>query len=144
MDLPRPLTLLPLCFFAIGWGLFVTGFGWLLSISDNVVISPFIASSRTDASLYPFYVTLVGGPFVAVAGLLHAMVTIPILGSIMGLISAVLSVIYFVSAGTVTLLCSNNITSTIRPPDGHGGPADVKMILMLSGTVIQAVCCALC
>ena len=61
----------------------------------------------------------------------------------MGLISAVLSVIYFVSAGTVTLLCSSNITYTVRPPRDieRGAPADVKiMVFMLSGTVIQTVC----
>ena len=82
-DLPRLLTLLPLCFFAIGWVLFVAGFSRLLSVSDGVIYlfkfsAPAMgtASSRTDLSLYPFYATLVGGPFVAVAGLLHAAVTI--------------------------------------------------------------------
>ena len=83
---PRLLTVLPLCFFMVGWELFVIGFGWLLSTSsDNMPISywsPYSVTS-TDPSLYPFYVTLVGGPFIALAGLLHALVTIPILSSIL-------------------------------------------------------------
>lgn len=152
MDLfPRLVTVLPLCFFMVGWGLFVIGFGWLLGTSsDNMPViywSPFwfryTITSRTDPSLYPFYVTLVGGPFIALAGLLHALVTIPILSSIVGLISAVLSVTYFTSAGTAAMLCSYNITSSVHPPyypKGYSSPPNVKVVLMLSGTLTQGIC----
>ena len=147
MDLfPRPLTVLPLCFFMVGWGLFVAGFGWLLSSSqsgDMPITYYYTTTSRTDPSLYPFYVTLVGGPFIALAGSLHALVTIPILSLILGLIAVKLSVIYFVSAGTVAILCSYNITSSFHPtyyPKEYGSSANVKVVLMLSGTLTQGVC----
>lgn len=145
MDLPRPLTLLPLCFFMIGWGLFTAGFGWLLGTSDSIVMQwgliPLSTSSRTDPSLYHLYVTLAGGPIVALAGLLHALVNVPILGSILGVISAVVSVIYFVSAGTTVVEFAINITYTVHPPFSPSGrPADVKGVLMLSGTLLQGVC----
>ena len=68
-------------FFIIGWGLFVVGFCWLLSsftVTDKYSYRPM--SSKTDLSLYPFYMTLVGGPFIFLAGSLHALVTrIPVL-----------------------------------------------------------------
>ena len=145
MDLPRHLTLLPLFFFVIGWGLFVAGFGWLLGTSDNSNWDhgyEFSYTSRTDPSLYHFYVTLVGGPFVALAGLFHALVTIPILGSILGFISAVLSVIYFVSTGTAAQQCSAYVINTLYNPrfsEGNG-PPNVKVVFMLSGTLVQGVC----
>ena len=143
--------MLPLCFFMAGWGLFVIGFGWLLSTSsDNMPISywsphwfRYTVTSRADPSLYPFYVTLVGGPFITLAGLLHALVTISILSSILGLVSAILSVIYFTSAGTAAMLCSYNITSSVHPPyfpKGYGSPPNVKVVLMLSGTLAQGIC----
>ena len=146
MDCQRRSTSVPLCFFALGWVLYAIGFCWLLS--RNRFSTEFLAvpqyASRTDPSLYPFYVTLIGGPFVAISGTLYALVAIPIIGSILGLISSVLSVIYFVSVGTAALQCSRNITETTRnrqPP----GPIDdesanPKVVLMLSGTLIQLVC----
>ena len=145
----RLLTALPLSFFMVGWGLFVVGFGWLLSSSQDEIMPityhfpyfHYTVTSRTDPSLYPFYVTLVGGPFIALAGSLHALVTIPILSSILGFIAVALSVIYFVSAGTAAVLCSHNITSSVYPETEYdSGPANVKVVLMLSGTLMQGVC----
>ena len=141
MDLsPRRLTLLPLFFFVVGWGLFVAGFCWSLSslsVTDKYSYSPtLIVISRADPSLYPFYMTLVGGPFIALAGSLHAlMVRISILNSILGLIAVKLSVIYFVSAGTVAIICARNV---YYPEEGS--PANAKVVLMLSGTLVQTVC----
>ena len=74
MDLsPRRLTLLPLFFFMIGWGLFVVGFCWLLSsftVTDKYSYWPM--SSKTDPSLYPFYMTLVGGPLISTSSDIHS------------------------------------------------------------------------
>ena len=131
--LSEKLTLLPLALFMIGWGLFVTGFVWMLvTWSTNTRFSYTDYSSRTDPKLFPYYFTLVGGPFVVVLGCLHAMLKCS--SSIFGALSAIMSVIYFVSAGTVTTDISEVLVGPLSEFKNH------KVVLMLTGTLIEGLC----
>ena len=101
-SIAKKLVIPVIVLFEIGWVVFVGGFGSQLNIgveqsedsgqsADEVLRSPF---------LFPEYFTLVAGQFVALLALLHAALPSSITASsIVGVLSTILNIIYFVSVG---------------------------------------------
>ena len=135
--LSEKLTLLPLSLFMIGWGLYVAGFAWLLTTwtTTDTGFTWYMDHdiSRTDPTLFPFYLTLAGGPLVAVLGCLHA-TTKRSSSMIFGALSAIVSVIYFVSAGAVSIYISTAL------PEKEFRYTNRKIVLMLTGVLIEELC----
>ena len=96
--------------------------------------------SKTDLSLYPFYVTLIGGPILCLTGILHTMLT-GTRSSISGAISTVLSTIYFVCAGHVAYTSGQTVSKVINDPyTAESDPVSLSPLLMLIGVVAEALC----
>ena len=95
--------------FEIGWIVFVGGFGSYMHqlILQNQETSRSVYGSNganadevlSSPLLFPYYFALVGGQFVALLLLLHALLPSGIASYIVGVLSSILNVIYFVSVG---------------------------------------------
>ena len=91
--------------FEIGWIIYTGGFGAYMhqQVRDNAERSSYSAPSADEIlrepRLFPFYFTLVGGQFVALLFLLHAALPSSIVSYIIGILSSVLNIIFFVSVG---------------------------------------------
>ena len=136
---PKKLAIPLFALFEIGWIVFTAGFGLLLSTKE----SDFTLKeddNRKSPLYFPYYMTLVGGQFVAVIGLLHAALPSGRLSSIFGALSTVLNIIYIVSVGYVI----NNSDSEVQDlrwdiryhNDDHHDPQLVRAVkLMFAGSI---------
>jgi hypothetical protein len=124
------------------------GFGLLLSNKEED--STLKEDSNRKSPLYfPYYMTLVGGIFVALLGLLHAALPSGIPSSIIGALSTILNTIYFVSVGYVINMSYNKIMSiwwqqkwnsyNSQPPEYHDPQLVRAVRLMLVGSIILTV-----
>ena len=91
--------------FEIGWIVYTGGFGAYMhqQVRDNAERGRYSTPSADEIlrepGLFPFYFTLVGGQFVALLFLLHAALPSSIVSYIIGILSSVLNIIFFVSVG---------------------------------------------
>ena len=93
---PKKLAIPAFVLFAFGWILFIIGFVLLLDeLATDTAFNP------SDPFYVPYYLTLAGGPFVIVFGLIHAALPSNLAGAIIGAISTILNNIYFVLVGYV-------------------------------------------
>lgn len=97
---PKKLAIPLFGLFFIGWIVFTAGFSLLLSnkAEDTTLKED---TNRKSLLYFPYYMTLVGGIFVALLGLIHAALPSGVPSSIIGAISTILNTIYFVSVGYV-------------------------------------------
>ena len=90
--------------FQIGWIIYIGGFGAYMHQQVNRSAQLMYSASSAneilrEPGLFPFYFTLVGGQFVALLFLLHAALPSSIVSYIIGILSSVLNIIFFVSVG---------------------------------------------
>ena len=147
--------------FLVSWGSYLAGFCLLLltwpapaepeqlgqdnninNNNDNVLIL-----SKVDPSLYPFYVTLIGGPILGLAGILRAAMltgTVPSFAYTAGaILMTVLSTIYFVCAGHVADTTSGFISKVAYYDPYTTKQLDtvcLSLVLMLVGVMAEALC----
>ena len=133
----RKLALLPLSLFMLGWLIYSAGFTWKLVNWDetplNSTLTP-IVTSRHDQLVFPYYVMLVGGLFVFLFGLLHAIFP-RVVSSIFGSISAVVSNVFFVAVGWVTCYWGLYLKSAVD----NNLSVDIKAVLMLIGALFTVL-----
>ena len=119
--LARKMALVPINLFLIGWIAYLIGFVW--DLIDNFEKGP---------KLYDLYATAVGGLILYFCAMLHT--GLPGLPSkIVGSITACLSVIYFVAAGSVLYKSGHKIYL-------EGGSVDVKNTCLFVGVLIASFC----
>ena len=140
---PKKLAIPVFGLFFIGWIVFTAGFGLLLSNKEED--STLKEDPNRKSPLYfPYYMTLVGGKFVALLGLLHAALPSGIPSSVVGALSTILNTIYFVLVGYV-IDASYYKTQELRWDSyysdyDHHDPKLVRAInLMLAGSIILTV-----
>ena len=90
--------------FEIGWIIYIGGFGsymhqLVLENADNSFTSQTANEILRNPVLFSYYFTVVGGQFVALLFLFHALLPSSTASYIVGVLSSVMSVIYFVSVG---------------------------------------------
>ena len=104
-SIAKKLALPVIVLFEIGWVVFIGGFCLQLHLailrSEELERDPFINAIDSPRSplFFPHYFTLVGGQFVALLILLQAALPSGIASSIVGVLSTILNIIYFVSVG---------------------------------------------
>ncbi len=134
----RKLALLPLSLFLLGWLIYSAGFTWkLVKWVDETPLNSTLTStvtSRHDPLVFPYYVILVGGPFVFLLGLLHT-VLLGVVSSVLGFISALVSNVFFVSVGWVIYYWGLYLKSSVDDDFS----IDVKAILMFGGALLTAL-----
>ena len=147
--------------FLMSWGVYLAGFCLLLLTwpapaepeqligQDNNINNNNDNLSKFDPSLYPFYVILIGGPILGIAGTLHAAMltqsgTVSSFAYTAGaILMTVLSTVYFVCAGHVA-----DTTSRIISKVAYYDPYTTKqldtvclsLVLMLVGVMAEALC----
>ena len=150
--------------FLVSWGAYLAGFCLLLltwpttavpeqligqdnninNNNENVLIL-----SKFDSSLYPFYVTLIGGPILGLAGILRAVMltqsgTVSSFAYTAGaILMTVLSTIYFVCAGHVADTTSGIISKVAYYDPYTTNQMDtvyLSLVLMLVGVTAEALC----
>ena len=94
---PKKLAISAFVLFAVGWIVFIVGFGLLL----NELVTESDTVTLLNSLYVPYYFTLAGGPFVIAFGLIHAALPSNLAGAIIGAISTILNNIYFVLVGFV-------------------------------------------
>ena len=85
--------------FEIGWVMFTGGFGSIRREYGSINAAPNVDEVLRTPVLFPYYFVLVGGQFVALFLFLHASLPSSIASYIVGVLSSILNVIYFVSVG---------------------------------------------
>ena len=95
---PKKLAIPAFILFAVGWIVFMVGFGLLLN--ELATESDTVWNSNNPVYV-PYYFALAGGPFVIAFGLIHAALPSNLAGAIVGAISTILNNIYFVLVGFV-------------------------------------------
>ena len=138
----RRLALLPLFLSLLGWLVYSTGFIWILvewnqELQLNSTFN-LVPDSRYDPLMFPYYEVLVGGPFVFLFGLLHAVLP-SVASSIVGVVSAFVSTTFLVSVGWV-IYCGGLVIMLMVNSQLTVSLLDVKTSLIFGG----AVCIALC
>ena len=134
-SLSRKLTLLLLPLFMVGWAFYVAGF-----VSELNAKTTFIGASQSISILCPYYIVLVGGPFIIKLGLLHAVMS-DVASSVCGAILSMLSTAYFTSVGATMFTCTAIITKGIPKSDldldnpHYVNLANIKLTLM--GLLLQ-------
>lgn len=134
------------CVLVVGWLLYLIGFCWELFVwtgeVDKSKESPGAAAmSRSNSSLFPYYISLVGVPFLCTFEVLHALLP-GVASCIFGSISAFVSTIYFMSVGDVAFRGGANITTTLYErsqfpyPDISVSP---RVTLRFSGVIIEGL-----
>ena len=134
----RKSALLPLSLFLLGWLIYSAGFTWqLIKWEDetalNLTLTP-VVTSRHDLLVFPYYVILVGGPFVFLLALLHT-VLLGVASSILGFISALVSSVFLVSVGWVIYYRGLYLKSSVD----NDFSVDIKAILMFGGALLTAL-----
>lgn len=132
----RKLALLFLSLFMLGWLIYSAGFVWKLikwpdENTQNSTLMP-VVTLRNDLLVFPYYVILVGGPFVFLFGLLHTIFP-SIASSILGFISALVSNVFFVSVGWVIYYWGLYLKSTVD----NNLDVDIKAVLMFGGALFS-------
>ena len=133
----RKLAVLPLSLFMLGWSVYSAGFIWkLFKWDENLHNYNFtVVTSRYDPLVFPYYVALVGGPFVFLLSLLHTVLP-GVASSIIGFLSAIVSNIFFVSNGWVIYYWGLYLKSTVDV----NLSVDAKAVLMFGGALFAALC----
>ena len=93
-------------------------------------------TSRHDPLVFPYFVVLVGGPFVFLLGLLHTVLP-TVASSIFGVVSALVSNVFLVSVGWIIYYWG--LYMYLKSSIDNGFSADVKAILMFSGALFVAL-----
>ena len=110
-SIAKKLVIPVIVLFEIGWVVFTGGFGSQLHLAAVADLTENSSNEILRSPLlFPQYFTLVGGQFVALLVLLHAALPSGIASSIVGVLSTILNIIYFVSVGYLI----NSTTSTVR------------------------------
>ena len=123
--------------------MFTIGFSlYLASKEDDELLK--LNSDNKSPVYFPGYMTLVGGQFVAVLGLLHAALPLGIPSYIVGALSTILNTIYFVSVGYVINISHYGIQGLRWELDRyHTNDHDPQLVravrLMLAGSIVLAV-----
>ena len=138
----RKLSLVPLCLFLLGWLVCSVGFIWKLvewnqDLSRNSTFNP-IPVSRSNPLNFPYYIILVGGPFVFLFGLLHTILP-SIASSIVGMVSAFVSTIFFVSVGWA-VYCGGLDIILVANSKLNVSVIDVKTALIFGGAIFAILC----
>lgn len=93
----RKLALLPLATFSLGWLIYLVGF-LLLTVSDDEDRYDNISNRTTSFNHISHYLAAGSGPILVVVSISHA--ALPgLLGSLLGLLSAIMGVLYVSSVG---------------------------------------------
>ena len=134
--LSRKFTLLSLPLFMVGWAFYVAGF-----ISELNKHTTFIGASKTISILCPYYVILIGGPFIIKLELLHAVLP-GVASSVCAAMLSMLSTAYFTSVGATSFTCTAIITKGTPDldADDDNSRSDDKfgnIKLMLTGLLLQ-------
>ena len=134
----RKLAMLPLSLFMLGWLIYSAGFTWQLikwvdEMPLNSTLTPTV-TSRHDLLIFPYYVALVGGPFVLLLGLLHTILP-NVTSSILGFISALVSNVFLVSVGWITYYWGLYLKFSVD----SNFSVDIKAILMFGGALLTAL-----
>ena len=134
----RKLALLPLSLFLLGWLIYTAGFTWqLIKWEDetalNSTLTP-VVTSRHDLLVFPYYVILVGGPFVFLLALLHTILQ-GVASSILGFVSALLSNVFLVSVGWMIYYWGLYLKSSVD----NDISVDIKAVLMFGGALLTAL-----
>ena len=147
---PKKLAIPLFGLFFIGLIVFTAGFGLLLSSKEEDDVLK-VESNIKSPIYFPYYMTLVGGIFVVLLGLLHAALPSGIPSSIVGALSTILNTIYFVSVGYVINKSYNEIWSIWwdkklnsyydhdQSPAYHNPQLVRAVKLMLAGSIILTV-----
>ena len=130
-SLTRKLTLLSLPLFMVGWAFYVAGF-----ISELNECTTFIGAAKTVSIVCPYYIILIGGPFIIKLGLLHAVLP-GVASSVCSAILSMLSTAYFTSVGATTFTCTAIITKGTLDNSPDSKFANIK--LMLTGLLLQGL-----
>ena len=147
---PKKLAIPLFGLFFIGLIVFTAGFGLLLSSKEEDDLVLKVDSNNKSPVYFPYYMTLVGGIFIVLQGLLHAALPSGIPSSIIGALSTILNTIYFVSVGYVINMSYNEILSVWwdqkwnsydnQSPSDYHDPQLVRAVkLMLAGSIILTV-----
>ena len=146
---PKKLAIPLFGLFFIGLIVFTAGFGLLLSSKEEDDLLK-VDSNRKSPVYFPYYMTLVGGIFVVLLGLLHAASPSGTPSSVIGALSTILNTIYFVSVGYVINTSYDEIRSmwwwdqkwasyNNQSPDYHDPQLVRAVKLMLAGSIILTV-----
>ena len=124
----RKVALLPLSTLLLGWLVYLVGFA-LFMVKDDV-------SSVSRFDLLPHYiVTAALLPLVILAALHAALFGTP--SAVLGLLTAVLSVVGFSSAGFVLYVCAVSLYNHLH--FSKGGSLDTHCLLMFVGTLLSSL-----
>jgi hypothetical protein len=147
--------------FLVSWGVYLTGFYLLLQMwpaaepeqlgqDDNINNNNVSSLSKIDPSLYPFYVTLIGGPILGSTGIVHAVMLTGTLSlssvytSAATVLMTVLSTIYFACAGHVADMSGQIISKVAYYYDPYTikrlDTVCLSPVLMLVGVIAEALC----
>ena len=134
--------MVPLALFVMGWTVYAVGFIWTLIIarSQNNDSDAKPAHAAVD---FPYYIVLVGGPFVYLSGVLHAI--LPGLAStIAWMLIVYFNTAYFASLGWVMYtngLNSTNVNSSLQlRQTGLDQEYNTRAWLMFLGTLFALLC----
>ena len=97
--------------------------------------------SRSNSTLLPYYISLVGGPFLCLFEALHALLP-GVASCVFGAISAFVSTIYFISVGDVAFRGGVNITNTLYERSQFPYPnisVSPRVALRFSGVIIEGL-----
>ena len=103
-SIAKKLAIPMIVLFEIGWIIYIGGFGSymhqrILENADNRFTSQTANEILRNPVFFSHYFTVVGGQFVALLFLFHALLPSSTASYIVGVLSSVMSVIYFVSVG---------------------------------------------
>lgn len=134
--------------FEIGWIVYVGGFGSYMreQVRDGEQRGENADEVLREPVLFPFYFTLVGGQFVALLFLLHAALPSRTASYVVGVLSSILNIIYFVSVGYLIHWSASLVRyfdlfirgQEIRIQDLSPLVHSVRCIL--AGTIIMSIC----
>ena len=123
--------------------MFTVGFSLYLANKEDDDTLKEISDNKSPL-YFPYYMTLVGGQFVAVLGLLHAALPLGLPSYIVGALSTILNTIYFASVGYVINTSHYDIQdlrwySHYYHINDHDSRLVRAVRLMLAGSIILAV-----
>ena len=128
----KKLAIPVLILFAVGWVVYSAGFGLVLNETVEASATPSLSTTNANNPFYfPYYFTLVGGPFVVTFGVLHATLPSNQAGAIIGVLSTILNNIYFVSVGFILSYSHLILTRTTE--------SDNSLNLMFAGAILLTV-----
>ena len=123
----RKLALVPLGFFMVGWLVYSVGFIWTLIGESN----------PSNHILFPYYVTLVGGPVVYLSGSLHAILT-GVASAAVGIFVAFVSTSYFASVGWI--MYERGLNTTVSYTQVPSDDFNSQTSLMFIGVLFAVIC----